>query len=216
MARESYDQQLQQLKYEMLELGGIIESVIRDMVKALLNQDLELAGKIAKNDDAVNGQVKKIEQKCYALLLKQQQIASDLRTVSAAIKMITDMERIGDHGADISELIILMGGQPYPNEINIIRKMADETKRMIIEAVNAFAQEDKSLAEDVIKRDDIVDELFVSAKESIAKSIKENDINAMQELDLLMVAKYFERIGDHATNIAEWVLFSLTGIFPEG
>ena len=216
MARESYDQQLQQLKYEMLELGGIIESVIRDMVKALLNQDLELAGKIAKNDDAVNGQVKKIEQKCYALLLKQQPIARDLRTVSAAIKMITDMERIGDHGADISELIILMGGQPYPKEINIIRKMADETKRMIIEAVNAFAQEDKSLAEDVIKRDDIVDELFVSAKESIAKSIKENDINAMQELDLLMVAKYFERIGDHATNIAEWVLFSLTGIFPEG
>ena len=216
MARESYDQQLKQLKYEMMELGGIIEYVIRDMVKALLNQDLELAGKIAKNDDAVNGQVKKIEQKCYALLLKQQPIARDLRTVSAAIKMITDMERIGDHGADISELIILMGGQPYPKEINIIRKMADETKRMIIEAVNAFAQEDKSLAEDVIKRDDIVDELFVSAKESIAKSIKENDINAMQELDLLMVAKYFERIGDHATNIAEWVLFSLTGIFPEG
>ena len=132
--------------------------------------------------------------------------------MSAALKMITDLERIGDHGADISELTILMSKEKYPKEITLIEEMAKETTVMLIKAVDAFADYDLEKAKQVIESDDIVDNLFVMVKNSIAKSVKESD--AMQELDLLMVAKYLERVGDHATNIAEWVIFSITGELP--
>lgn len=214
MARVNYELQLKELKNEMMLLGSMIENVIHGTIQALVKQDVEKAEKIANGDEEINHQVRVIEQKCYSLLLRQQPIARDLRAVSAALKMITDMERIGDHGADISELTIAMSHETYPEDIHLIEKIAKETAVMLIEAVDAFAEQDKEKAEGVIARDDLIDELFMKVKRSIAKTIKTSDTNAMTELDLLMVAKYFERIGDHATNIAEWVLFSITGEFP--
>ena len=210
----NYDQQLKDLKDQMLILGNMVEDVIRDTIRALIAQDTGKAREIAEGDEKVNAQVRKIEQDCYTILLRQQPVAKDLRAVSAALKMLTDMERIGDHGADIAELTILMSNEAYSGEIRLIEDMAKETSIMLIEAVNAFSEENDEKAEVVIERDDVVDDLFLKVKAAIAEGIRMKGANAQQELDLLMVAKYLERIGDHATNIAEWVLFSVTGEFP--
>lgn len=214
MARVNYDLQLKELKNQMLLLGSMIEEVIRKTIHALITQDVQEAKQIASGDEKIDAQVRKIEQLGYTILLRQQPIANDLRAVSAAMKMITDMERIGDHGADISELTVLMSKESYPNEIELVKQMSKETSMMLIQAVDAFADGNMQKASAVIARDDIVDDVFLQVKNSLANSIKENDTDAMQELDLLMVAKYFERIGDHATNIAEWVIFSINGELP--
>ncbi|MDD6327873.1 MAG: phosphate signaling complex protein PhoU [Eubacteriales bacterium] len=215
MARINYDIQLKELKNHMLLLGSMIEEIIKETICALAKQDAEKARDITSRDEKVDAEVRLISQVCYTLLLTQQPVAKDLRAVSAALKMITDMERIGDHGTDISELTILMSCEPYPEEIKIVEQMSKETIDMLIMAVDAFAEDNAEKAKQVIAKDDAVDSLFLAVKSSIAKYIKTNNTNAMQELDLLMVAKYFERIGDHATNIAEWVLFSITGEFPK-
>ena len=215
MAREYYGLQLKELKNQMLLLGSMVEGVIEDTVSALVSQDIEKAKEIAAGDDKVDRLVRQIEEQCYSLLLRQQPVAGDLREVSAALKMITDMERIGDHGTDISELTVLMGKKPYPDEIRMIEEMSKEAMVMLMEAVDAFAQADAKKAGAVIEMDDIVDELFLKIKGAVALSVKTSETDAEQELDLLMTAKYFERIGDHATNIAEWVLFGITGELPE-
>lgn len=212
-ARLGYDMQLKELKNQMLLLGSMVEDVIQETIRALTCQDTKKAGEIASGDEKINEQVRKVEQQCYTILLRQQPIAKDLRAVSAALKMLTDMERIGDHGADISELTLLMSNSTYPGEIRLIEEMAKETSIMLIEAVDAFAQQDSDKAQHVIDNDDTVDRLFVSVKDAIARSIQTDSADPMQLLDLLMVAKYLERIGDHATNIAEWVLFAVTGDF---
>ena len=213
MARLVYDMQLKELKNQMMLLGSMVEEVIRDTISALVKQDTEKAREIVSGDEKINEQVRNVEQQCYTILLRQQPIARDLRAVSAALKMLTDMERIGDHGADISELTLLMSSSPYPEEIRLIEEMAKETSVMVIDAVDAFAQQDSEKAQQVIDNDDKVDEIFVSVKNAIAESVRGGCPDPMQELDLLMVAKYLERIGDHATNIAEWVLFAVTGDF---
>ena len=215
MAREYYGLQLKELKNQMLLLGSMVEGVIEGTVSALVSQDIEEAKEIAAGDDKVDRLVRQIEEQCYSLLLRQQPVAGDLREVSAALKMITDMERIGDHGTDISELTVLMGKKPYPDEIRMIEEMSKEAMVMLMEAVDAFAQADAKKAGAVIEMDDIVDELFLKIKGAVALSVKTSETDAEQELDLLMTAKYFERIGDHATNIAEWVLFGITGELPE-
>ena len=212
-ARLGYDMQLKELKNQMLLLGSMVEDVIQETIRALTCQDTKKAGEIASGDEKINEQVRKVEQQCYTILLRQQPIAKDLRAVSAALKMLTDMERIGDHGADISELTLIMSNSTYPGEIRLIEEMAKETSIMLIEAVDAFAQQDSDKAQHVIDNDDTVDRLFVSVKDAIARSIQTDSADPMQLLDLLMVAKYLERIGDHATNIAEWVLFAVTGDF---
>ena len=215
MAREYYGLQLKELKNQMLLLGSMVEGVIEGTVSALVSQDIEKAKEIAAGDDKVDRLVRQIEEQCYSLLLRQQPVAGDLREVSAALKMITDMERIGEHGTDISELTVLMGKKPYPDEIRMIEEMSKEAMVMLMEAVDAFAQADAKKAGAVIEMDDIVDELFLKIKGAVALSVKTSETDAEQELDLLMTAKYFERIGDHATNIAEWVLFGITGELPE-
>ena len=215
MAREYYGLQLKELKNQMLLLGSMVEGVIEGTVSALVSQDIEKAKEIAAGDDKVDRLVRQIEEQCYSLLLRQQPVAGDLREVSAALKMITDMERIGDHGTDISELTVLMGKKPYPDEIRMIEEMSKEAMVMLMEAVDAFAQADAKKAGAVIEMDDIVDVLFLKIKGAVALSVKTSETDAEQELDLLMTAKYFERIGDHATNIAEWVLFGFTVELPE-
>ena len=184
MARKDYDMQLKELRNQMLLLGTMVEEVIQGTIRALVKQDVEKAREIALGDDKINEQVRHIEQQCFTLLLRQQPIAKDLRAVSAALKMIGDMERIGDHGADISELTIVMSDATYPEEIKLIEEMSKETTVMLIKAVDAFAEEDREKAEAVILNDDHVDELFLEVKNSIAQSIKACNASAMQALDL--------------------------------
>ncbi|MBQ1393068.1 MAG: phosphate signaling complex protein PhoU [Lachnospiraceae bacterium] len=213
--RNRFDRQLQELNNEMIEMGAMIESAIEKAVSALVNQDVEKAKEAVKGDDIINHQEKNIENLCLKLLLQQQPVARDLRQISAALKMITDMERIGDHAADISEITILLAGQPYLKKLEHIQEMAKETMQMIVNAVDAFVEKDKEKAIAVMKRDDVVDDLFDKVKKELIRLIHENPDNGEQAADLLMIAKYFERIGDHATNISEWVVFSITGIHKE-
>lgn len=209
--RQHFDESLARLSNEMINMGSMIEGAIETAVDAFINQDIEKAKKAVEYDDVVDREEKEIENICMKLLLKQQPVATDLRTISAALKMITDMERIGDHAADISELTLAMAGQPYIKRPYIISRMAKETVDMLIKSLDAYAGKNLSKAWEVIKHDDVVDDLFSSARKELIMLIHENPDNGEQAANLLMVAKYFERIGDHAVNIAEWVIFSITG-----
>ncbi|MDR2938795.1 MAG: phosphate signaling complex protein PhoU, partial [Clostridiales bacterium] len=141
----------------------------------------------------------------------QQPVAADIRAISSALKMITDMERIGDHAEDISEIVICMASRPYIKELSDLPKMAEATIKMLNGSIDAFVKKDLELAQAVIKYDDIVDGLFTAIKNDLINLIREDVENGKQAIDLIMIAKYFERIGDHAVNIAEWVVFTLTG-----
>lgn len=213
--RNRFDRQLEQLNAEMIEMGAMIEQAIEMAVTALVTQDVEKAKKAIAADDEIDHQEREIESLCLKLLLQQQPVARDLRQISSALKMITDMERIGDHAADISEITIALSEQEYIRKLEHIQEMAKETMQMLIQAVDAFVEKNKEKAEEVMKRDDVVDELFAKVKKDLIALIYENPENGEQAADLLMVAKYFERIGDHATNISEWVIFSIIGKHEE-
>lgn len=213
--RNRFDRQLVQLNNELIEMGGMIEKAISDTVKALVNQDIELASNVIEYDEEIDHQEREIEQLCLKLLLQQQPVAKDLRLISAALKMITDMERIGDHATDISEITIELSKESYIKKLDHIQQMAKETMVMLVQSVEAFVNKDMDKARTVIVHDDVVDDLFNKVKAELIAMIHE-DVNAGEQAsDLLMAAKYFERIGDHATNISEWVIFSLTGQHPD-
>lgn len=213
--RNRFDMQLDKLHNDMIEMGNLIEQAIEQAVNALIHLDVELAQKTIAFDSVIDAQEKEIEDICFKLLLQQQPVARDLRVISAALKMVTDMERIGDHAEDISEITVLLSEHPYAEELDFIRKMAKETTVMVVEAIEAFVNSDEERAKKVIKHDDIVDSLFLQAKKELIQEIKDNPVYSEQAADLLMVAKYFERIGDHATNIAEWVIYSITGVLAD-
>ena len=212
--RNRFDRQLLELNNELIQMGGLIEQAIEMGISALIKQDVEKAKQAMEFDEEVDHQEREIESLCMKLLLQQQPVARDLRLISAALKMITDMERIGDHAADISEMTILMSGSKYEgnqSSIDLIKDMAKETTDMVIKSVDAFVKKDLELAHWVIGRDDVVDDLFAAYRRQMIDKINENVKNGEQATDMLMVAKYFECIGDHATNIAEWVIYSITG-----
>ena len=209
--RTKFDEQLRQLGMEMTHMGNLIEKNIQDAVQALLSQDTETARRIMAEDELVDQEQKKIENICFQLLIQQQPVARDLRTITAALKMVTDMERIGDHAADISELTIAMAAVPYPLRGENIRKMAGETIVMLLDAIDSYVNKDIDKAHSVIAHDDIVDNYFVKVKADLIEVIRENPEYGEHAADLLLVNKYLERIGDHATNIAEWVIFALNG-----
>lgn len=209
--RNRFDEQLEQLNKEIITMGTLIEQAIEMAVGALIHQDVEEARKAMESDEEIDHQERTIENLCLRLLLQQQPVARDLRVISAALKMITDMERIGDHAADLSELTIIMADKPYMKRLDHIEQMAKETMVMLISSLEAYVNKNLQQAKEVIAHDDIVDKLFLEVKEELIQLIHENPDNGEQAADLLMVAKYFERIGDHATNIAEWVIFSITG-----
>ena len=213
--RNRFDRQLVQLNNELIEMGGMIEKAISDTVKALVNQDIELASNVIEYDEEIDHQEREIEQLCLKLLLQQQPVAKDLRLISAALKMITDIERIGDHATDISEITIELSKESYIKKLDHIQQMAKETMVMLVQSVEAFVNKDMDKARTVIVHDDVVDDLFNKVKAELIAMIHE-DVNAGEQAsDLLMAAKYFERIGDHATNISEWVIFSITGQHPD-
>lgn len=175
----------------------------------------ELAARVAPLDQEIDRKEREIESLCLKLLLQQQPVAKDLRQISAALKMITDMERIGDQAEDIAEIITFLGGRGAENS-NLLREMARSTIKMVTESVDAYVKHDTALADQVIAEDDTVDDYFARVKKDLIKRIAQDPDDGEFALDLLMIAKYFERIGDHATNIAEWVIFSVTGEHKEG
>ena len=209
--RNRFDRQLSTLNDELIEMGSMIEKSIETAIKALVNQDVDLARHAIEADEEIDRQERIIEDLCLKLLLQQQPVAKDLRLISAALKMITDMERIGDHASDISEITIALADQPYIKKLEHIQQMAKETMIMLVGSIEAFVDKDLKKANEVIKRDDVVDDLFDKVKKELIQMIHENADKGEQAADLLMVAKYMERIGDHATNISEWVIFSITG-----
>lgn len=207
--RKRFDEQLEELGKEMQTMGMMVEESIQKAIEALLRQDVELAKSVMESDALVDQKQKEIESICFTLLMQQQPVASDLRSISAALKMVTDMERIGDHAADISEMITHLADEPYIKNLDHIRQMASETMWMLIQSIEAYVEKDVKKATGVIVHDDVVDNLFAETKSDLIELIHKDKNNGEQATDLLMVAKYFERIGDHATNLAEWVIFSI-------
>ena len=208
--REEFERQLALLNEELTTMGGLIESAIANAVKAL-DGDEHSINKAYDYEKSIDNKEREIESLCLKLLLTQQPVASDLRLISAALKMITDMERIGDHAADISELTIQMAGKPYVKELEHIKAMAKESMVMLVDSIEAYVNLDLTKARKVIAQDDVVDDLFIKVKSELINLIHRNADAGEQETDLLMVAKYLERIGDHATNISEWVIYYITG-----
>ena len=208
--RTHFDEQLNTLNQEIIKMGALCEEVISLAVSALIRKDDELTAKIAPLDHMIDEKERQIESICLRLLLQQQPVAKDLRQISAALKMVTDMERIGDQAEDIAEILPFLNDRTLPEHIKI-REMAKEVIKMVTDSVDAYVKQDTSIAEAVIASDDIVDDFFVEIKNSLISLIAQNPTEGEYALDLLMAAKYFERIGDHATNIAGWVLFYVTG-----
>ncbi len=209
--RMKFDEQLRQLNTEMIRMGNMIETAIQSSIEAFFDQDVETAQQIIKDDEFVDQEQKTIENICFQLLIQQQPVARDLRAITAAMKMVTDMERIGDHAADISELTIMMADGSDIVKGGHIRKMTSEVVYMLLQAIDAYVERDMEKAREVIEHDDIVDNLFVEVKADLIEIMQQNKDYAEYAADLLMVNKYLERIGDHATNIAEWVIFSIEG-----
>ena len=213
--RSRFDEQLALLNKEMIEMGALCEEVIAAAAKALMEGDTVLAAQVAPRAAGIDQKERDIESLCLKLLLQQQPVASDLRQISAALKMITDMERIGDQAEDIAEIIGFLNGRSG-EECAFVGHMARAAISMVTGSVDAFVRQDTMLAETVIAEDDVVDNAFDEVKRRLIDKIAAHPEDGEYALDLLMIAKYFERIGDHATNIAEWVIFSVTGVHKEG
>ena len=209
--RNRFDEQLHTLNHELLEMGALIERAIRSATDALVKQDVEAALQAIAADKEVDQAERDIESLCLKLLLQQQPVARDLRLISSALKMITDMERIGDQASDIAELVIYLSREPYIKELTHLPQMAENAIRMVSGALDAYVRKDVVLAQEVMGMDDAIDALFVTVKDELISLIRHDASAGSQAIDLLMIAKYYERIGDHAQNIAEWVEYALTG-----
>ena len=208
--RSNFDRQLSTLNSKMTEMGAMCENIIAVSAKALLEGDPTLAAGVAESGRMIDQMEREIEAICLKLLLQQQPVARDLRQISAALKMITDMERIGDQAEDIAEIITFLNGRTG-RECMDIREMAKATIKMVTDSIEAYVNRDLNLAKEVTEYDDVVDGLFDRVKTGLISMIAQNPADGGYAMDLLMIAKYFERIGDHAVNIAEWVEFSVTG-----
>ncbi|XOQ45280.1 MAG: Phosphate-specific transport system accessory protein PhoU [Clostridium sp.] len=209
--RNQFDTQLGQLHTGLIEMGALCERSIANAAKALLEGNIQLAANAIALDDEIDQKERKIEGLCLKLLLQQQPVAGDLRQVSSALKMITDLERIGDQAADISEIVKLENITASDNTLHIA-DMAEATIKMVTDSIDAYVGCNLTLAHSVIEYDDVVDEYFNRVKSELIELIGREPKKGEYAVDLLMIAKYFERIGDHAANVAEWVEFSITGI----
>lgn len=214
MMRSRFDEQLMLLNKEMIEMGALCEDAIELVTKALETNNRSVYKEVRPISLEIDQKERDIEARCMKLLLQQQPVARDLRQISAALKMITDMERIGDQAEDIAEIIGYLNGENLNSRVPV-QEMARATIKMVTESVDAYVNKDVALAEKILKEDDIIDNYFMDSKKRLIKIVAETPEKGEYALDLLMIAKYFERIGDHATNIAEWVIFSVTGVHEE-
>ena len=209
--RKQYDLELDELNTLLIKMAAKVEQAVADAMKALEDRDSELATTVSRNDRDVDRMERQIEDMCLMLLLKQQPVAGDLRFISAALKIITDLERIGDQAQDICEISLTMDDKPLTVTTDLITRMFIESTAMIKMAIDAFITKDEDLATQCINHDDVVDELFVELREKIIGKFREEKEDPQELVDLLQIGKYLERVGDHAQNIGEWVIFSLTG-----
>lgn len=208
--RNKFDEQLEKLHIELIKMGALCEEAVTTAICALEKNDVTALHKVFETDGEIDQAERDIERLCMKLLLQQQPVATDLRVISSALKMITDMERVGDQASDIAEIakIIIEGGHGINEDM---KKMAREAVKMVTDSVDSFVKKDLELARKVIAYDDVVDNLFSKMKKDVIEMISKDSSLGEYSIDLLMIAKYLERIGDHATNIAEWVEFSITG-----
>ena len=209
--RNRFDEQLEQMNVELIKMGALCEDAISASVWALINNDVSKIEHALELEQEINAKERHIQEMCMRLLLQQQPVASDLRIISSALKMISDMERIGDQAYDISEIAKTITGDTVKHHVHI-KDMGEATIKMVTDSIDSFVKKDLDLAMSVIDYDDVVDALFDTVKCELIAMITTDSSEASLIMDLLMVAKYFERIGDHAENVAEWVEFSLTGI----
>lgn len=208
--RESLDAQLEKLNIELIKMGALCEDAISAAVSGMLENDVKILEKVFSIDSDIDKIEKDIEHLCTKLILQQQPVARDLRQITAALKMISDMERIGDQASDIAEMVPYVIGNDKNGETHI-DKMAKAVIRMTNESIDSFVKKDLALAHKIIKDDDEVDELFLQIKKELIHLVQKDNQNGEYYMDLLMIAKYLERIGDHTTNIAEWVEYTVTG-----
>ena len=212
--RNRFDQQLEKLNVELVTMGALCEDALTYAIKALFDRESDMAERAEEAEKQIDQMEREIEAICMRLLLQQQPVARDLRVISSALKMIGDMERIGDQAADIAEIVKYLKDSEVPN-LGHLREMSDFAAGMVTASINSFVRQDLDLAKKVILDDDVVDGYFEKVKEALIGIIAEGDRDGAFLLDILMIAKYIERIGDHATNIAEWVVYSITGQHPE-
>lgn len=208
--RNRFDEQLAQLNTELITMGALCEDAISGAAKYLIDNDSELKEKVIDTDKQIDRKERDIENLCLRLILHQQPVATDLRLISAALKMISDMERIGDQASDIAEMVRFVNKTNLSENVHIA-DMARATIEMVTDSIDSFVKRDMNIAQSVIGHDDTVDNLFLKIKGELISAIKDGTGDAEALIDLLMIAKYFERIGDHAENIAEWVIYSVTG-----
>lgn len=208
--RNRFDMQLSQLNTELITMGALCEEAISQAAKYLLENDVALKDKVFEADRQIDKKERDIEHLCMRLLLQQQPVAHDLRTISSALKMISDMERIGDQASDIAGIVCYVNEDGLTGKVHIA-DMARATIKMVTDSIESFVKKDVALAENVIACDNTVDALFKRVKDELIAGVREERAGAEALIDLLMIAKYFERIGDHAENIAEWVIYSITG-----
>ena len=213
--RTKFDAQLERLNEELTRMGALCEQGINAAIAALVDGDAAKANEAISIDGDIDRMEREIEDICLRLLLRQQPVARDLRQISAALKMITDLERIGDQAEDIAEIIPFFLSHSTP-DCSLVCRMAQQASAMVTQSLEAFVRRDVALAQSIAAQDDLVDADFSAAKQALIDAIAKHPEQGETALDLLMIAKYFERIGDHATNIAEWVIFSVTGEHKEG
>lgn len=209
--RTEFENELEQLHLRLIRMGGLVEEAIDRSITAFEKHDNEMAQSIVNNDKKIDDLEREVETQCLRLLLRQQPVAKDLRAISTALKIVTDMERIGDHAVGIADILLRLGEHPLTQMLDHIPLMAHIASSMVKDSVNAFVHSDMKVSREVINRDDEVDHLFHTIQQEIISMLVQNTGNADETIDLLMIAKYIERIGDHAENIAEWVIFYVTG-----
>jgi phosphate transport system protein len=209
--RTRFDQELEELKLSLIRMGDLVIKNIHASLKSFLDMNSELADIQIKKDQEVNDSEYTIEKECMRIILREQPVAKDLRLITSILKMITDLERIGDHAVDIAKLTIFMEKTNKPFFVDEIHHMVDKSEDMIKLALESFVNHDLDLANQVVKMDDIVDKDFYAIRQVVADAIRNSQIDADYAIYLMMVAKYLERIGDHAVNLAEWVIFSIAG-----
>ena len=210
--RSVFEQELDELNQELSGMGTRVESIIEDTFEAFKTNDRDTLTKIAHGDSEIDRMEKDIETKCLSLMLRQQPVAKDLRHISMALKVVTDLERIGDHAVDIAELVLRLNDKDSETMVNYLPEMVDNVKIMLRESIDAFVTKDMEQAKSIEKRDDIIDGLFCKVKDEVVELLKADSALSDKAVDLLMVAKYLERIGDHAVNVCEWTEFFDTGL----
>lgn len=211
MTRTLFDQSLGLMHRELLQMGALIEEQIQDMITALLHQDKELAAVIIKRDDEIDALEDHLEKECISLIATQQPLASDLRTIASVMKIITDLERIADHCSDIAQYTIKLADEPYMKPIVHIPRMAEQIKKMVADTIEAYITRDVELAKTVIAFDDDIDEAFDEIVAELGEKMKQNSTYVNQGIHFIFIAKYLERMADHATNVCNWIIYTVTG-----